>query len=252
MSEVGQSINPDQEIQGISSKQTKEHFQAITEKHKADPFFLERKKIRSKQIENLTHQLQEGSLTQGDINDILSSIMAEGDTLIETDPLMEIKNRRGLEQELEKAIAHAQRTGEPLSIAFADLDHFKLFNDTQGHDAGDNVLRVWAGFLKSELRKEDSLGRYGGEEVVVILPGTTEDGGVALLDRLREKMPIVIKDYLSEFQFEQDITMSVGVYQVELDSTKNIEEMRDQAIKTADTRVYEAKTGGRNRVVGGK
>ncbi|MGY1733308.1 diguanylate cyclase domain-containing protein [Geodermatophilus sp. SYSU D01045] len=102
-----------------------------------------------------------------------------------TDPLTGVANRRAWEAESARLLAHAQRTGEPLTVVVLDLDGFKAVNDTEGHSAGDALLRSLATAWSRELRRSDVLGRLGGDEFVLCLPGTGTDRCAELLDRLR-------------------------------------------------------------------
>jgi diguanylate cyclase (GGDEF)-like protein len=104
----------------------------------------------------------------------------------DTDPLTEVANRRAWEAEASRHLARALRSGEPLSIAILDLDDFKLVNDRDGHGAGDALLRELAKGWTSRLRHADLLGRYGGDEFVLCLPATDQDGAAELVARLQE------------------------------------------------------------------
>jgi diguanylate cyclase (GGDEF)-like protein len=101
-----------------------------------------------------------------------------------TDPLTGVPNRRAWELQAEQQLAHAARTGEPLSFAILDLDDFKGVNDRQGHSAGDALLRDLTGDWSRLLRRADVLGRYGGDEFVLCLPATDEEGAAEMLRRL--------------------------------------------------------------------
>jgi diguanylate cyclase (GGDEF)-like protein len=101
-----------------------------------------------------------------------------------TDPLTGLANRRAWEAEAGRALSHAVRTGEPVTIALLDLDHFKDVNDQAGHEAGDALLRDLTARWSAELREADLLGRYGGDEFVLCLPGTDLDGAREILGRL--------------------------------------------------------------------
>jgi diguanylate cyclase (GGDEF)-like protein len=101
-----------------------------------------------------------------------------------TDPLTGVANRRAWEAEAARTLAHAERTGEPLSFAILDLDDFKGVNDQLGHGAGDELLRDLARGWTMRLRRADLLGRYGGDEFVLCLPATDHDGAAEMLSRL--------------------------------------------------------------------
>jgi diguanylate cyclase (GGDEF)-like protein len=106
-----------------------------------------------------------------------------------TDPLTGLANRRAWEAAASRSLAHARRGGEPLTIAVLDLDGFKRVNDTEGHGAGDELLRRLTTHWSARLRGSDLLGRHGGDEFVLCLPGTDEAGAVEVLDRLTEDAP---------------------------------------------------------------
>ena len=163
----------------------------------------------------------------------------------ERDGLTGVLNRRGLERALTEAMEWSAREKGPLTVVFIDLDRFKLFNDTYGHEVGDTVLERWVGFLQEGIRKTDAIGRYGGEEVVVLLRNATEEQGVLLFDRLREDMSVALGACLLGFGIHDPVTMSVGVAQ------RREAEGPEELIKRADARMYEAKLGGRNLVIGG-
>jgi len=105
-------------------------------------------------------------------------------TAAATDPLTGIANRRAWEAEADRNLARAARTGEPLTFAILDLDDFKMVNDRQGHEAGDALLRDITAGWAGRLRRADLLGRYGGDEFVLCLPGTDENGAWGMLEQL--------------------------------------------------------------------
>jgi diguanylate cyclase (GGDEF)-like protein len=111
-------------------------------------------------------------------------------TQASTDPLTGVANRRAWEAEAARGLARAARTGEPLTVAILDLDGFKEVNDRDGHVAGDRLLREVAGMWQSRLRASDLLGRHGGDEFVLCLPGTDAPGAVEVLARLDGDLPI--------------------------------------------------------------
>ena len=163
----------------------------------------------------------------------------------ERDALTGVLNRRGLVRALDEALEREARMNEPVTLVFMDLDRFKNFNDTYGHSAGDAVLERWVGFLQTGIRKTDSLGRYGGEEVVAILRGATEEQGFVLFDRLRSEITKTLDQTLAVQGIHAPVTMSVGVAQ-------HIPgEPAGDLLDRADARMYEAKGRGRNLVIGG-
>ena len=162
-----------------------------------------------------------------------------------TDPLTSIYNRGYINERLPQEIRRAIRYGRNLSIILCDIDHFKKVNDTYGHLAGDKVLKVFAECLTGSFRqKVDWVGRYGGEEFLVVLPETNLDGALVLAERLRETVEGC------ESQVDDctiSITASFGVTGCsahQLTPAVKAETLLQQA----DTLLYEAKAAGRNRV----
>ena len=159
-----------------------------------------------------------------------------------TDGLTGVDNRRSLEQRLHEMFEHSLRLHEPISCVMCDIDHFKKVNDTYGHAAGDEVLKQFAEILKDEAREIDRVGRYGGEEFLLLLPGTVLDSAVTFAERLRQR----VDDHT--FSFEGGTlkrTMSCGVAAWPHPRVAGREEM----LKAADDALYVAKELGRNRVV---
>jgi len=160
------------------------------------------------------------------------------------DPLTGLFNRRYLDTALDAEVKLAKRKRLPLSILLLDLDHFKRVNDEFGHLAGDEVLRRSAAILSAELRAEDVLSRFGGEEFLMIARATTLPDAYAVAERLRsavEKASFVWKEHSIA------LTVSVGVASMRFDGEIN---SAGSLIAEADKRLYAAKQR-RNRVVGG-
>ncbi|MDE3115108.1 MAG: GGDEF domain-containing protein [Pseudomonadota bacterium] len=159
-----------------------------------------------------------------------------------TDPLTGIANRKAFDAELNSAIRQARDSLEPLSLLMCDIDHFKSFNDTFGHQTGDQVLRLVANCLSENVKGRDTAARYGGEEFVVIVRGTALEAAVRLADQIRmgvESKKLVKK---STGDILGTITISIGV--AELDAT----EAGVSLIQRADACLYAAKNSGRNCV----
>lgn len=156
-------------------------------------------------------------------------LLAQVEALARTDALTGLPNRRAWDEEVEREIARARRSGHPLTLAMVDLDHFKRFNDAHGHAAGDDMLAEVAVSWRGALRTNDVLARYGGEEFAVLLPGCEADEAIRLLDRLRDATP-------------RGETCSVGVATFRLDDTAASLGGR------ADDALYEAKRSGRDRL----
>jgi diguanylate cyclase (GGDEF)-like protein len=162
--------------------------------------------------------------------------------MAQTDALTELDNRRYLEERLEEMFEHSRRLNEPLAVVMCDLDRFKSVNDTHGHQAGDAVLKQLAQILRREAREIDRVGRYGGEEFMLLLPGTVLDAGVTFAERVRRAVEA------HTFTFGGGTlcrTMSCGVAAWPHPRLSSC----DQLVKAADDALYVAKELGRNRVV---
>jgi diguanylate cyclase (GGDEF)-like protein len=156
------------------------------------------------------------------------------------DTLTKLWNRAAIIDILEREIEVARRSGKPLAVALIDIDHFKRINDTFGHLAGDDVLRMLAERLKREMRKGDSLGRYGGEELLLIAPGASHQRPFLPLERLQRS--ISASDFNCRGTRIQ-VTASFGVAWFS-DSTDSGEKI----LAHADKALYAAKFGGRDRI----
>ncbi len=163
-------------------------------------------------------------------------------TLSLTDPLTGIANRRHVLDLLEKEVARTVRHGPPLAVAVLDLDHFKRINDTWGHPAGDAVLQAAARELSACLRRNDTVGRFGGEEFMLLLPDTPLDGAVEVAERCRARLEAL--DIRAENGERIPVAGSFGLVSNERDLSADAEAL----LKAADAALYRAKAGGRNRV----
>jgi len=158
-----------------------------------------------------------------------------------SDPLTKVYNRRALEEIAITEMARTIRSRKPLSMIMTDIDHFKLFNDTHGHQIGDKVLQEFAHVLKNNVREHDFVARYGGEEFIILLPETTRQQAEKVAEKLRllvERHQIQIKKKKS-----LSVTTSFGIANFQ-------EGMSDwkQIVKAADHALYDAKNRGRNCV----
>lgn len=171
---------------------------------------------------------------------MMKDAMRRLDEASNRDGLTGIYNRRYLEQALSREFGRVKRYDGTLSLIMIDLDHFKRVNDQKGHLAGDEVIRRAAETLNHGVRDTDTLGRYGGEEFVVLLPQTKIDGALILAERLRGLIaaePIIYNDEPIA------VTISVGVAEMNSDIASH-----EQLLQHADEALYESKKNGRNRV----
>jgi two-component system, cell cycle response regulator len=157
------------------------------------------------------------------------------------DALTNIFNRRAILDGLKREIVRAQRGGPSVGIVMADLDHFKKINDTHGHQVGDLVLCEAAHRMKNALRPYDILGRYGGEEFLIVLPGCTTQEAATAAERLRLRLE---SPTLALRNIQIHISGSFGIA-----SSREVAEDVEAVIWAADAALYRAKREGRNRVV---
>ncbi|HEX8406070.1 MAG TPA: diguanylate cyclase [Duganella sp.] len=157
------------------------------------------------------------------------------------DALTGVYNRGAIMDILQKAVARHEREQRGLALLFADLDHFKHINDKYGHPAGDAVLREVTSRMGRAMREYDSLGRYGGEELMLVLPACTADHALVIAERIRTAIcaePVDTGDQLIP------TSISIGVATLAENSTWS----SSQLIQQADSALYQAKEAGRNRV----
>jgi len=160
--------------------------------------------------------------------------------LAATDPLTRLYNRREYEMLFEHEIERARRMNVSLSLGLIDLDNFKKINDTYGHSVGDEVLRRTADLLRNNLRAMDLIGRFGGDEFIILLPDTGIDQAVVISDRfLKELTATDIDTVVSKIR----ITATAGITQL-LPNDKDI----NSIIRRADAALYKGKAAGRNRI----
>jgi polar amino acid transport system substrate-binding protein len=154
-----------------------------------------------------------------------------------TDRLTRVYNRLKIDTELENEYQRYLRNHEPFSIILLDIDHFKRVNDTYGHLVGDEVLKKISKLIQENSRSIDIIGRWGGEEFIIITPHTSRAGAIELAQKLREKIE------KSKINPVGNITASFGVSQIE--GNQSIEML----LHRVDNALYEAKENGRNRMV---
>ncbi len=159
------------------------------------------------------------------------------------DALTKLANRRCVLEQLERDSDRCRREGQPLGVMMLDLDHFKSINDTYGHGGGDEVLKAAADRMQRSVRTYDTVGRFGGEEFLVVLPNTDRGDALVIAERIRttiSSMPICVDGQISHF------SSSIGVAIREPG-----EEISDsELMHEADMALYRSKESGRNRVTG--
>jgi diguanylate cyclase len=169
----------------------------------------------------------------------LQSANLELDRLGRIDGLTGLLNRRAWENSMLSEFRRFPRSGQKSSLVMFDIDHFKKVNDTYGHQAGDEVIRIVSALLQENKREVDIAGRYGGEEFCIVLIGSDNQGGMLFAERLREAVEateVIYEDLLIKF------TISLGISEIN-DSLKSHTEWLEQA----DKALYQSKEGGRNR-----
>lgn len=158
------------------------------------------------------------------------------------DELTQIYNRRRLMEEAEKELTNAKIDKSNISLLMIDIDHFKKINDKYGHLAGDEVIKMVARVCETKMRINDIIGRYGGEEFIIILPNTDKENAVNIAENIREHIQAFTTDFKEE---KINVTVSIGVAcAIIKDNSIDIEQM----IHEADTNLYYAKNHGRNQI----
>ncbi|MBA3538341.1 MAG: diguanylate cyclase [Deltaproteobacteria bacterium] len=189
---------------------------------------LEMNRELEAKIHERTHELAEANSRLGQ--------------LAVTDGLTGLYNHRHLHERLTLEVERSQRSGLPLSLLMLDVDHFKQFNDTFGHPAGDEVLRQLARVLADTRRANDVVARYGGEEFAVILVDTPKFTGAKVAERVRER--IAAHDFSDAAPRASKLSVSIGIATFPDDGAD-----AEGLVRSADTALYAAKRAGRNRVV---
>ena len=174
------------------------------------------------------------------LNDDLATRLAGAEAAARTDPLTGVGNRRDLDVSFAIELLRAERTSSPLGVLMIDVDHFKLYNDAYGHQAGDDCLRAIALVLKKQLRPFDLVCRYGGEEFTVLLSGSSSQGATDAANRLCAAVTRCAMPHRASPLSQ--VTISIGATVCRAGPTEAV-------IRCADRALYQAKQQGRNRVV---
>jgi diguanylate cyclase len=198
----------------------------------------------TRRMQDANHQLEQNLAASRDDIEALQRDLDDVRREALLDPLTKVYNRKAFDDGLLRAVGRAQEHGDHMCLMLIDIDHFKRFNDTWGHQTGDQVLRLVAMTLKSNIKGRDIAARYGGEEFAAVLPDTDLEGAVILADNIRKA--IQAKELLKRSTNEKlgRVTASFGVAMYREGDTPS------SLIERADRCLYAAKHRGRNVVVG--
>ncbi|MDF1884562.1 GGDEF domain-containing protein, partial [Sulfurimonas sp. SAG-AH-194-C21] len=156
--------------------------------------------------------------------------------LAKTDSLTQVHNRYSILEILSHELQRAQRSKSKMSLLMFDIDFFKKINDTYGHDTGDNILRELSTVTLKSLRNIDFLGRYGGEEFLILMPDTSSQDALAIANR--------VKTNITKHLFSENIEVTISLGLVQLQENESIDEL----LKRADELMYSSKDNGRDRI----
>ncbi len=168
----------------------------------------------------------------------LKAVLAQAHEIRDTDVLTFLPNRRKIIVNLQEEVIRSTRYGTPLSISLLDIDHFKSVNDSYGHTTGDETLRTVSARLREQIRHPDTIGRYGGEEFLIVLPNSEAKAAVEQASRLCNHVRGL---QISSNDHVLSITISIGIAQYKIG-----DENWDQLLHRADMAMYAAKNNGRN------
>lgn len=208
------------------------------------PLALEADKVSDNEMVKLKSAISEmgqqvHKYTTG-LEKVVAERTAELEKLAYTDSLTGVNNRGAFLQASNEELSRSRRLSYDVGVMMLDLDHFKAINDTYGHDAGDQVLKQVSQAMSNCLRKEDTLGRIGGEEFAIITPGADKGAMHKLASRLQQSISLLNFSFLPE---DKNITVSIGYTKI-----SNDEDFK-AALKRADEHLYAAKASGRNTFI---
>ncbi len=202
-----------------------------------DPFAVQTRMIAAERVISLHRQLVDfGSKLEQANAELLEQSL--------TDVLTGLSNRRRMGEDLDRVHAQALRAGQPYGLVLLDIDHFKLYNDHYGHPAGDDVLREVADCLRKSTRAGEQIYRYGGEELLVLLPGCTPDAAANTANRICQAVSDTAIPHNARPDAAHVVTISGGV----CCWTPGCSLSASELLRQADEALYRAKSAGRNRV----
>ncbi len=191
------------------------------------------------ELKAVTAELQKTKRSLANKETELKAVIAQADEVAHTDALTFLPNRRQIIGDLQREVIFSDRYGTPLAISMLDIDHFKNINDTYGHPVGDEVLQRLAGELRQHIRQPDTIGRYGGEEFLVILPHSMSKAATEQAERLcRHVRSLLMKSGEEEIL----LTISLGIAQYKIHK-----EDWQTFLSRADAALYQAKNKGRDQ-----
>ena len=196
---------------------------------------LEKKRLQSR-MRRMVRELRSK-------NEQLKESMEKLRYMATRDPLTGLANRRFFNEQLTQQFNEAVRYSTDLSCCMIDLDNYKQFNDTLGHQLGDELLQIMAEEILSSLRGADIAGRYGGDEFVLLLPHTSVDKAIAVSQRVRESLARIFKN--DQQRLQVPVTMCVGIASIQSDCPTT----HDRLVSMADRAMYHAKDLGKDRIV---
>jgi diguanylate cyclase (GGDEF)-like protein len=197
-------------------------------------------KIYNEQLENANRELKKANEIIRTQNEQLREVAFRLEQLSTTDALTELYNRRYMIEKLAEEVNRYKRNQNPFSIIIADIDDFKSVNDTYGHDCGDYIIQKTAQALADSVRDIDVVGRWGGEEFLILLPETVTEGALVLAERIQKNVQLSVWSY-HQMPISVGLTLGIATFDGETDL--------DVVVKKADRALYDGKKNGKNCTV---
>ena len=194
-------------------------------------------------VQARTRELEDANTALAKVNRDLASAVDELARLARTDGLTQLNNHRTFQELISQEVRRSKRSNSPLTLLMIDVDHFKTYNDTHGHPAGDRVLKQVADILKTSLRTTDIVARYGGEEFAILLVDTPLSFAAKVADKVRTAVRTAKFEGAPESQPNGRITVSIGMAGWPMHGRT-----APDLVQAADTALYDAKRAGRDQV----